>query len=171
LVTAQDRGWKTDGIEISPTAAAVAERRSHSTIHVGTIDTAPLPAAHYEAITSWEILEHVVDPIGFAGRVFSGLKPGGYWGLSTPNWDSPWERAAKQAMRKPPFHLTFWNAATIRRLLGTAGFQVCEVKEKPLAWTEELGSKKWAYLPVAVFRKIVLQHKANRLYALARKPL
>src|SRR6185436_19375629 len=111
------------------------------------------------------------DPVRFAREVHRILKPGGYWAISVPNWNSPWERATTEITRRPPYHVTYWKPAPMQRLLDSSGFEVVTTKQKPFAWQEEVGDRKFVYLPIAIFRSVFLGQKANRLFALGRKPL
>jgi hypothetical protein len=40
------------------------------------------------------------------------------------------------------------------------------ILEKPIAWGEEVGRKKWLYLPVAAFRAIALHQRGMHLVGL-----
>lgn len=169
MAAASDRGWKPEGIDVSKEAVEVAREATGAVVHTGTLQSCNFPDDTFEVVSSWEVLEHVTDPIAFAKEVYRVLKPGGYWTISTPNWRSRWERATTEVSRRPPFHVTYWNAKTLGRLLRETGFEVIATREKPFAWQEEVGARKWLYLPVALFRGFVLRQKANRLFALGRK--
>jgi len=171
MTAARDRGWTIEGVEVQAEAAEVAREVTKVAVHTGTLEHAKYPNASFDAVTSWEVLEHVPDPVSFAREIWRVLKPGGVWALSTPNWRSPWERATKDYWRRPPFHLTYWSRDPLRRMLRELGAGEIIIGEKPLAWDEEVGKKKWAYLPVAVFRSVVLGQRANRLFGFARKPV
>ncbi len=170
MAAAKDRGWSPEGVEISPPAVEAARRSTGATVHEGTLEGCKFASASFDAVTSWEVLEHVTEPTKFAAEVFRILKPGGWWAISVPNWNSPWERATTEITRRPPYHVTYWRPPTIERLLRESKFEAVTTKQKLFAWTEEVGSKKFAYLPVALFRSFVLGQKANRLFALGRKP-
>lgn len=54
------------------------------------------------AVTAWEVLENLAVPRDFLKDIYRILKPGGTVSLSTPNWQSSWERGAKDDNRRPP---------------------------------------------------------------------
>lgn len=169
LAVAQTHGWQTVGLEVSSNAAEVARKVTSSEVFVGNIEDAPYLECSFDAVTTWEVLEHVIDPVGFAKQVMKLLKPGGVWALSVPNWASPWERGTTQEIRRPPYHLTYWTESPMHQLLIKTGFQDVETRLKPFAWSEEVGNRKFVYLPVALFRSAILKQKANRLFAFGRK--
>jgi len=166
---AKVRGWTPSGIDISPAAAEVAREVTGAAVQAGTLEAGTFPASSFDAVTAWEVLEHLPRPGPFVAEVFRILRPGGVVAFSTPNWRSPWERKTRDDNRRPPFHLTFWSAAPVTRLLEQAGFVDVETREKPIAWAEEVGAAKWVYLPVAILR-FALGQRANRLLVMGRKP-
>ncbi len=171
LSEARRRGWtQLTGNELSPSAAAVTRKLVGCDVWEDPIEQVPLPPESFTAVTVWEVIEHVPDPRGFVRRILELLKPGGYLAITTPNWESPWERATTDFFRMPPYHLSYWTPPTLTRLLQDAGFVGVETARKPFAWTEELGPSAPFQLPLSVFRAVVLGQRGNRLFALARKP-
>ena len=63
-------------------------------------------------------------------------------------------------------YLRQWHVLCVTRWL--QGEPV--IREKPIAWAEEVGRLKWIYLPIAIFRSVVFSQKGNRLFAFGRKP-
>ena len=171
MSAARERGWEPAGVDVSPAATRVAAELTGGEVHVGTVEACRFADGTFDAVTAWEVLEHVPDPLGFVSEICRILKPGGSFALSTPNWRSPWERATTDVNRRPPFHLTYWSPEPLVRLLTQRGFEQVITREKPVAWAEEVGRLKWIYLPVAIVRSVVFDQKGNRLFALARKPL
>jgi 2-polyprenyl-3-methyl-5-hydroxy-6-metoxy-1,4-benzoquinol methylase len=171
LNAAQERGWVSVGIDVSPIATRVAkELATGAEVLVGTVESCAFDDASFDAVTAWEVLEHVPDPKPFIAEILRILKPGGYLALSTPNWESPWERVTTDVNRRPPYHLTYWSPGPLTRLFTDCGFVAPITRRKPIAWGEEVGRKKWFYLPIAIMRSLVLDQKGNRLFGLARKP-
>jgi 2-polyprenyl-3-methyl-5-hydroxy-6-metoxy-1,4-benzoquinol methylase len=169
LIAAKARGWTPQGIDISPEAARIARETVGVDVAVGTLDVCAFPADSFDAVTGWEVLEHLPDPKPFVAEICRVLKPGGIVALSTPNWRSPWERATTHDNRRPPYHLTFWSQKPVTRLLQECGFTDVETREKPIAWSEEVGRLKWLYLPVAIIRSACFGHRGNRLAVFGRK--
>jgi 2-polyprenyl-3-methyl-5-hydroxy-6-metoxy-1,4-benzoquinol methylase len=84
---AGERGWEAAGLE--PSRWAVQEgRRRGLTMHQGTLRDAELDAASYDAVTMWDVVEHLIDPMGDLVEAVRLLKPGGALLLHTINIDS-----------------------------------------------------------------------------------
>ena len=125
LKVAQDRGWDVHGVELSEDMAAYTERLTGASVasRVTALDAEP---ASFDAITCWEYIEHIPEPRVEVQRLVRLLKPGGVLALSTPNTRC-WE-AVHQPERwrefKPPAHIGFFTAATLRWMLSSCGLEV-----------------------------------------------
>jgi 2-polyprenyl-3-methyl-5-hydroxy-6-metoxy-1,4-benzoquinol methylase len=168
LFQAKRRGWHVTGLEVSGRAAALARELTGAPVYVGAIEEFR-PPQQFDVVTAWEVLEHVVDPVAFIQVTTALLRPGGTLALSVPNWNSPWMRRSTRHEHWPPYHLTFWNRRTLGRLLTQESLGEVVIREKPFAWTEEVGGIKWAYLPVALARSVLLNQKGMHLFGMARK--
>ena len=134
LETARERGWRVEGIDISP----VARRRLTEKLAIPsgrTLKEYDEPAGSFDAVTMWEYLEHVLQPLDDLVRAARLLHPGGVLALSTPNaaslrnrWDSG---------RSPnfgcPAHLNFFTPDTLGRALRQAGFRVVRIEGRDAA--------------------------------------
>lgn len=169
LSAAQKSGWQVFGLEISKKAASSARSLTGAEIFVGTFERIG-STARFDAITAWEVAEHVPDVADFVRRAVDLLESGGVLALSVPNWNSPWMRRSERREHWPPFHLTFWSRETLRSFLLGFGLEKVAVREKPFAWEEEVGQLKWLYLPVALLRSALLGQRGMHLYASAIKP-
>jgi 2-polyprenyl-3-methyl-5-hydroxy-6-metoxy-1,4-benzoquinol methylase len=168
MLFAQQKGWQVTGVEVSEKAASVARDLTGASVFAGTI-TDFKPDRLFEAITVWETLEHLAEPVDFLHSALGLLKSGGVLALSTPHWGSPWIQKSTDPEHWPPYHLTFWDKKTLWALLIRLNLKNLVIKEKPFAWEEEVGRMKWVYLPVALARSLILQQKGMHLYAAGLK--
>lgn len=125
LQRAAPGSWELHGIEINPGAAEIARQRPGLQILTGSLDQAPYPEAYFDAVTLWDVLEHVHDPLGELKQIHRLLKPGGVVLVRLPNLDS---RAARLFGKhwgglEPPRHLYVFNLQTLSRMWGAAGFE------------------------------------------------
>ena len=126
LEEAQPHGWNISGVELSRDMARSAEHLLHVPIYT-SLET--VPAGNFDAITLWEVIEHLPDPIGTLRQLRDRLRPGSVLMLSTPNtghWQA--QRAKEQwASYRPPSHLQYFTRETLADTLRRAGFESIEV--------------------------------------------
>jgi cyclopropane fatty-acyl-phospholipid synthase-like methyltransferase len=124
LLEARIRGFRVSGIEVSPHAATVANRRlGAQAVLVGTLETVPLPSGRFGAIVAADVIEHVRDPKGFLMRIRELLVPGGALLLVTPSLDSWTRRLLRHHwMEYKVEHLFYFSLASIQSLLEQCGF-------------------------------------------------
>jgi len=117
-------GWDAWGVE--PSAWAVEEaRQAGLQMILGTLEDAGLPAGSFRAVTMWDVIEHVTDPLSTLRAAWQVLAPGGYLVVHTMDLDSLFARV--MGCRWPWFmemHLTYFTRNTLARMLEKAGFAV-----------------------------------------------
>ena len=69
--------WTVEGVEPSPIAARAARDRTGAAIHEGLFQEVDLPEGSYDAVTFFDALRTVPDPLSFLRRARRVLKPGG----------------------------------------------------------------------------------------------
>lgn len=125
LAEARDAGFEPSGIEPSEGMARRAHQRTGCPVHAGSIDDALLPAAHYDVITLFDVLEHLVDPLAALNKMRNALQPGGLVAVTVPDFGGLWARATG---RNWPFvtpweHVLYFTRRTMRRTLHAAGYR------------------------------------------------
>jgi SAM-dependent methyltransferase len=88
------------------------------------------PAA-FDAITLFELIEHLDDPASWLDAAKTLLKPGGLLIIGTPNRErtfDPFTGPGLEEIDNPPHHLTRWNAASLTGLLKRSGFEAIECR-------------------------------------------
>src|SRR5690606_38763335 len=69
-------GWEVYGVEPSHWAAQLCQQRGLC-VRVGTLEEAAFPEDYFDVTTSWDVIEHLPDPLGHLREVNRILKPGG----------------------------------------------------------------------------------------------
>jgi SAM-dependent methyltransferase len=125
LKLAVDRGWSGIGIEPSAHASA-AGRAKGLDVRTGIFDSDSLPRESADAITLWDVIEHVPDPVGVLRAVHSALRPGGLVAINTPDSGSLLARAlgSNWHLVVPPEHLFLFNEASLRHALDDDRFEI-----------------------------------------------
>lgn len=124
LDIARKRGWETAGIEPSDHAAGLGRAKGID-VRTGTLDTYEAPEHSFDAVTLWDVIEHVPDPRETLRQVQRLLRPGGIIALNTPDADSLWARTLgmRWHLIVPPEHLHLFGTRSLRRLLTESGFE------------------------------------------------
>jgi SAM-dependent methyltransferase len=125
LKLAVDRGWTGIGFEPSAHASAAARGKGLD-VRTSVFDSDCLRPESADAITLWDVIEHVPDPVGLLRTVHSTLRPGGLVAINTPDSGSLLARAlgSKWHLVVPPEHLFLFNQASLRHALGEDRFEI-----------------------------------------------
>jgi 2-polyprenyl-3-methyl-5-hydroxy-6-metoxy-1,4-benzoquinol methylase len=134
LVAARDAGWKVAGLEVSEKAAAIARSRGFD-VETGRLEESRWPSGTFDAVTLWDVVQHLEAPAVAMRIVHEKLKPGGVVFFETPDEDF-WARSVARAIYAIsqgridllryfyiPGHKSYFTATTLGRLLEQAGFR------------------------------------------------
>ena len=129
LDLARRDGWQVAGIEPSEWASSYARDVLGLDVKQGTVSTAELRDNYFDVITLWDVVEHLVDPLGDFTRLAAALKPGGLLAFSTHSIESP---AARILGGRYPFlmamHVTHFTPRTSGVLCAKAGLRQFEAE-------------------------------------------
>ena len=139
LQMARDDGWQVEGVEISSHHAERARREKGLTVHEGEFDRMEIEGAAFDAITLWDLLEHVVRPEDTLERARSLLSPGGSLLVFTINSASLLNQLAHAGHRltrglisRPiellydAHHCFYFTEQTLANLVSRSGFEILE---------------------------------------------
>ncbi len=127
LEVARAAGWDVKGVEPSYWCVQRAHQRGLDVRH-GTLDSVPLPAASFDVVTMWDVVEHLSDPLSELRRIHRLLRPDGLLALSTMNVDALFPRLVGR--RWPWYmqmHLVYFSRRSLHNMLAKAGFRVVEM--------------------------------------------
>jgi SAM-dependent methyltransferase len=133
--------YTVQGVELSRYAAAFAQERMGLPVFNGTLAQAALPAGHFDVVTLWDVIEHVDDPAAVLAEVARVLAPGGRVVLTTGDIGSVYAQArgADWHLMTPPWHLYYFDRATLAATAQRAGLQVLGVRSQGVG-----GDGRWS---------------------------
>jgi SAM-dependent methyltransferase len=134
--------------DIDPRALSVA-REIHGAGLAGTDTLAPgaplpYPSAHFDAVVSMDVIEHLLDPLPWLAEALRVLKPGGLLFLTTPNYASLSLRAIEntaleaiaraQGFSRKQLHPSKLDQPSLLSLLARAGAKNAVIKPISFGW-------------------------------------
>jgi 2-polyprenyl-3-methyl-5-hydroxy-6-metoxy-1,4-benzoquinol methylase len=87
----------------------------------------------YDAVVSFQVLEHVSDPAGFIRGCVQCLKPGGRLILGVPAQDGFAGGSINNILDMPPHHVTHWTGETLKSLTQLFGLEILALDYEPVA--------------------------------------
>jgi 2-polyprenyl-3-methyl-5-hydroxy-6-metoxy-1,4-benzoquinol methylase len=121
-------GWCVMGIEPSEHAARYAQEHLSVPVVNGTLNGAPFADGSFNAITMWDVLEHVYDPRTVIAETARLLCPGGILVVNHPNLRSIDRRIFGRWWLgyELPRHLHLFPASLLSQLMGEHGLEEVE---------------------------------------------
>jgi SAM-dependent methyltransferase len=136
---ARDAGWNATGLDLNPSAVEFGRARGLDLRPVALTE-AGFDAGSFDAVSLFDVLEHLLDPLGTLRACTRLLRPGGIVFLYVPNYDS----ASRLLMGKdahfiwPTHHLNYYTPVTIRDLTTREGFDAIYVATEGLDMADYL---------------------------------
>jgi SAM-dependent methyltransferase len=109
-------GATTTGLEFNESAAAFGRERGINILTESIDEHLEDHSAHYDIVTSFQVLEHVATPAPFLRSCIKLLRPGGTLMLGVPNNDSFLGVAEQNWLNMPPHHMTLWTRSSLEYL-------------------------------------------------------
>lgn len=166
LDEARKIGWKVNGIEPSRWCVEEAEKTLGLKIQQGTYKDAAAIQEKFDAITMWDVLEHVDSPLDALRIAHSALKEDGVLAFSTIDIGSWYARFLG---RKWPWlmtmHIYYFDRKRICQYLEKAGFHLLEIRcYKHIISLDYLIYKlkrisKFLYYAMRFYKKVLNQDK------------
>ena len=129
LDVARQRGWQVAGIDVGESAIKFAKEELQLEAYVSDIEGAPFPLGQFDAVTLWNVIEHVADPLADFRRINRVLKVGGIAVFTTGDVGSLFARIMGKHWRMliPPIHISNFHIHSAKVMLERSGFElVCQ---------------------------------------------
>jgi len=123
---------EAEGIELNRQAVEFAQSQSVNVRRLDLRQLADEEPNSFDAVCSFQVLEHVSEPFEFIEALIDLVRPGGTLILSVPNSDS-FLRYADNLLDMPPHHMTRWSETTFRSLHDYFPLTINKICREPLA--------------------------------------
>ncbi len=128
LVRARKLGWEVYGTELSDYAATYAREQWNLDVFIGEIEDVPFPDGFFDAITLWNVFEHLFDPATSLEKMLRLLAPGGIIVMTIPNLNSLDVKLFGKTWigYEVPRHLHLFPSHTLSAFLEQKGLEIVD---------------------------------------------
>lgn len=150
LEEAKKRGWEVYGTEFTDEAVAICIQKGIY-IQKGVLDPANYEKESFDVITSFEVIEHINNPIEELTNFNKLLRKGGLVYLTTPNFNSLLRYRLKSAYNVIvyPEHLSYYTPSTLKQVFVKAGLTARRIESTGISLTRlktSQGKSEQAYI-------------------------
>jgi len=127
-----EAGLDMEGIELNEAAIFRAQQQGRPVRLADLKDLARQEIGKYDALCSFEVLEHVPDPGEFLRASCKLLRSGGKLAFGVPDADS-YIRHEWNLLDMPPHHMSRWSGQVLNRIQELFPLRLVRVRREPLA--------------------------------------
>ncbi len=159
VAIANDLGVKAEGVDPSEKAVKNGIDRGLK-IHLGYLHEISLPDNAFDAITLYEVIEHVNEPKVLLEECHRILKPDGVLLIGTGNIDS-WTRQIKKNkwdffdMKEHGGHIIFFSPKSLDTLASITGFVIKKVRTSSVKFYEKGEVSHLLYRMTKIFSELL----------------
>lgn len=124
LEIAKERGWEVYGTEYTDEAIEICKKKNIN-MQQGSLNPENYFGFEFDVITSFEVIEHINNPIEELGNFYSLLRKGGLVYVTTPNFNSllRYRLKSKYNVITYPEHLSYYTPKTLKNVFLKCGFK------------------------------------------------
>lgn len=136
LDLAKQQNWEVDGTELTDEAVEICRGKGINILQ-GKLSPGNYPPESFDVITSFEVLEHINNPLEEVKNFYTLLRKGGIVYVTTPNFNA-WSRfllKEKWNVLAYPEHLCYYSAQTLKKLFTMSGFSLLRLQTTGISIT------------------------------------
>lgn len=143
LLEAKKRGWEVYGTEYSSTALEICKQQGLD-VRNGKLLNNSFPENEFDVITSFEVIEHINNPLEEVQNINKFLRKGGLFYFTTPNFNCilRYYLGSSYDIIGYPEHLSYYTRNTISYLLKNNGFKKNKIEITGISITRFKTSRK-----------------------------
>lgn len=129
LKTAKERGWSVYGTEYPDSLCEVC-RKKGLTIHKGVLDVNNYPGITFDVLTSFEVIEHIYNPLEELQKVKTLLRSKGLFYCTTPNFNAlqRLQQGSEFNIFAYPEHISYYTRKTLKKACENIGFRLLRLE-------------------------------------------
>ncbi len=121
------------GIDLNQSAVQYAQSEGIPVFESVPQDILGNEICDFDAICSFQVLEHTIDPLSFFKKIMRLTYPGGKIIITVPNARSFIKYAQRNLLDQPPHHMHCWCKHTFHSLTKVLPLEISQIKFEPLA--------------------------------------
>jgi 2-polyprenyl-3-methyl-5-hydroxy-6-metoxy-1,4-benzoquinol methylase len=174
LVEAKKRGWNVYGTEYTDEAFNACTQKGIN-IHKGPLDVKNYTQGFFDVITSFEVFEHINNPLTEVDHFRFLLRGGGLHYLTTPNFNAlaRYQLKDKYNIITYPEHLSYYTMKTLKKVFKDNGFSVKKIETTGISITRfktSMGTSQQSLISEASDdEKLRVQIENNNLLQMGKK--
>lgn len=129
LEAAKERGWEVYGTEFTDEAVQKCSEKGIK-MEKGILDPENYMPEEFDVITSFEVIEHINNPIHELNSFHKLLRKGGIVYVTTPNFNSLLRYWLKSSYNNIcfPEHLSYYTPKTLKKAFTNTGFKTLKIE-------------------------------------------
>ena len=142
LLEAKKRGWNVFGTEFTDDAVEFCKSNGID-MKKGSLNPGDFVAGQFDIVTSFEVIEHINNPLEESLNFHQLLRKGGLLYITTPNFNCV-ERfilGPSYDIIEYPEHISYYTARTLRLLFEAQGFQTRKMEATNIDFSKFKASK------------------------------
>lgn len=122
-------GWSAEGFDVDHDAANCGRTRGALVTVAPSLHAVAYESNSFDAITMWDSLEHVAEPLSLLREALRILRPTGHLWIGAPDLDSWPSRLFRENWLHvaAPVHYTYWSEASLRYAANLLGLRVSSI--------------------------------------------
>lgn len=159
LDTAVQLGYKAEGVEPAAQAASAAQARGLKVRH-GLLNEVAYSDGEFDAITLFEVIEHLREPLPLLQECHRVLRPGGILLIGTGNAAS-WTASATRetwayfSIATHGGHISFFTPDSLKKLTRSTGFSMQHLDTRSVRFCEKGKCAEPSYTLLKIAAEIV----------------
>ncbi len=159
LGVAKQLGFCAEGVEPGLEAVQTA-RAAGLTVHSGLLEDVALPEQSFDAITLFEVIEHLKDAGGTIQKCNRLLRPGSILVIGTANTAS-WTYMTMKSrweyfhIDKHGGHVSFFNPGSMKILAQRSGFVVEKIETRSVSFSERDATHPVIYRACKIISELI----------------